>query len=195
MTRKAALLEQLRPFGDFQTERVNEWRAKTDELQKLKEEWDAAGLVPRDKAEQLNKQFWSAYKGFFQRKNQFFKSLDEEKNANLQRKLDLCDQADAALQNPNWEEGREIVIRLQKEWKLIGRVPEKQSDKVWNRFRTACDSFFERKNEEAKQRVQQAQQVSQEQATHLDRVAEAVTALSVDEPGTVEGFQIGRAHV
>ncbi|MCB2377052.1 DUF349 domain-containing protein [Hymenobacter sp. BT635] len=192
LTRKSALLEQIKPFAEFQTERVNEWRAKTDELQKLKEEWDAAGLVPRDKAEQLNKQFWAAYKGFFQRKNQFFKSLDEEKNANLQRKLDLCDQAEAALQNPNWEEGREIVIRLQKEWKLIGRVPEKQSDKVWNRFRTACDSFFERKNEEAKQRVQQAQQVSQEQATHLDRVAEAVAALSADAPGSLEGF---RQHV
>ncbi|MCB2410792.1 DUF349 domain-containing protein [Hymenobacter lucidus] len=192
LTRKTALLEQIRPFAEFQTERVNEWRAKTDELQKLKEEWDAAGLVPRDKAEQLNKQFWSAYKGFFQRKNQFFKSLDEEKNANLQRKLELCEQAEAALQNPNWEEGREIVIRLQKDWKLIGRVPEKQSDKVWNRFRTACDSFFERKNEEAKQRVQQAQQVSQEQATHLDRVAEAVAALSADAPGTLEGF---RQHV
>ncbi|RYU83317.1 DUF349 domain-containing protein [Hymenobacter persicinus] len=189
LTRKTAILEQIKPYAEFQTERVNEWRAKTDELQKLKEEWDAAGLVPRDKAEQLNKQFWGAYKGFFQRKNQFFKSLDEEKNANLKRKLDLCEQAEAALANPNWEEGREIVIRLQKEWKLIGRVPEKQSDKVWNRFRTACDSFFERKNEEAKQRVQQAQQVSQEQATHLDRVAEAVAALTADEPGTLAGFQ------
>ncbi|GAA3940220.1 DUF349 domain-containing protein [Hymenobacter algoricola] len=189
LTRKTAILDQIKPYAEFQTERVNEWRAKTDELQKLKEEWDAAGLVPRDKAEQLNKQFWGAYKGFFQRKNQFFKSLDEEKNANLKRKLDLCEQADAALVNPNWEEGREIVIRLQKEWKLIGRVPEKQSDKVWNRFRTACDAFFERKNEETKQRVQQAQQVSQEQATHLDRVAEAVTALTADAPGTLEGFK------
>lgn len=189
LTRKTAILEQIKPYAEFETERVNEWRAKTDELQKLKEEWDAAGLVPRDKAEQLNKQFWGAYKGFFQRKNQFFKSLDEEKNANLKRKLELCEQAEAALVNPNWEEGREIVIRLQKEWKLIGRVPEKQSDKVWNRFRTACDGFFERKNEEAKQRVQQAQQVSQEQATHLDRVAEAVAALTTDEPGTLAGFQ------
>ncbi|GAA4010548.1 DUF349 domain-containing protein [Hymenobacter fastidiosus] len=189
MTRKTAILDQIKPYAEFQTERVNEWRAKTDELQKLKEEWDAAGLVPRDKAEQLNKQFWGAYKGFFQRKNQFFKSLDEEKNANLKRKLDLCEQADAALVNPNWDEGREIVIRLQKEWKLIGRVPEKQSDKVWNRFRTACDAFFERKNEEAKQRVHQAQQVSQEQATHLDGVAETVAALSTDAPGTLAGFQ------
>ncbi|TGE04747.1 DUF349 domain-containing protein [Hymenobacter fodinae] len=192
LERKTALLAQLQPFGEFQTERVNEWRSKTDELQKLKEEWDAAGLVPREKAEQMNKQFWGAYKGFFQRKNQFFKALDEEKNTNLKRKLDLCEQAEAALQNPNWEEAREIVIRLQKEWKLIGRVPEKQSDKVWNRFRTACDTFFDRKKEEVKQREQQVQQASREQLQHLDKVAEAVAALSADTPGTVEGF---RQHV
>ncbi|GAB2784569.1 hypothetical protein HNQ93_002459 [Hymenobacter luteus] len=189
LERKTALLDQLRPYAEFQTERVNEWRTKTDELQKLKEAWDAAGLVPRDKAEAMNKQFWGAYKGFFQRKNQFFKALDEEKNANLKRKLDLCEQAEAALQNPNWEETRETVIRLQKEWKLIGRVPEKQSDKVWNRFRTACDAFFDRKKEESRQREHQAQQLGQEQAQHLSQIAEVVAALSPDQPGTVEGFQ------
>ncbi|SNR29655.1 DUF349 domain-containing protein [Hymenobacter mucosus] len=192
LERKTALLNQLKPFGDFQTERVNEWRAKTDELQKLKEEWDAAGLVPRDKAEQMNKQFWGAYKGFFQRKNQFFKALDEEKNTNLKRKLELCEQAEAALQNTNWEEARETVIRLQKEWKLVGRVPEKQSDKVWNRFRTACDSFFDRKKEETRQREHHVQQVNQEQNQYLDRLSEIVAAVSADTPGTVEGF---RQHV
>ncbi|RPD45815.1 DUF349 domain-containing protein [Hymenobacter sediminis] len=189
LEQKTALLEQLRPFAEFQTERVNEWRAKTDELQKLKEAWDAAGLVPREKAEAMNKQFWSAYKGFFQRKNQFFKALDEEKNANLKRKLELCEQAEAALQNPNWEEARETVIRLQKEWKLIGRVPEKQSDKVWNRFRSACDSFFDRKKEETRQREQQAHQLSQEQSQHLNQVAEVIASLSADQPGTLEGFR------
>lgn len=192
LTHKTALLEQLVPFGEFHTERVNEWRAKTDELQKLKEEWDAAGLVPRDKADSMNKQFWSAYKGFFQRKNQFFKALDEEKNGNLKRKLELIDQAEAALANPDWEQGREVVIRLQKDWKTIGRVPEKQSDKIWNRFRTACDAFFDRKNQEVKQRQEKVQQASQAQTTYLDQLAASVAALSADAPGTMEGF---RQHV
>ena len=192
LTRKTALLEQLLPFGEFHTERVNEWRAKTDELQKLKEEWDAAGLVPRDKADAMNKQFWGAYKGFFQHKNQFFKALDEEKSGNLKRKLELIDQAEAALANPDWEQGREIVIRLQKDWKTIGRVPEKQSDKIWNRFRTACDAFFDRKNQEVKQRQEKVQQASQAQTTYLDQLAESVAALSADAPGSVEGF---RQHV
>ncbi|HEX8429552.1 DUF349 domain-containing protein [Hymenobacter sp.] len=192
LARKTALLEQLLPFGDFHTERVNEWRAKTDELQKLKEEWDAAGLVPRDKADAMNKQFWGAYKGFFQHKNQFFKALDEEKNSNLKRKLELIDQAEAALANPDWEQGREIVIRLQKDWKTIGRVPEKQSDKVWNRFRTACDAFFDRKNQEVKQRQEKVQQASHAQTSYLDQLAASVAALSADAPGSLEGF---RQHV
>ena len=189
LERKTALIEQILPFGEFETERVNEWRAKTDELQKLKEDWDAAGLVPRDKAEQLNKQFWGAYKGFFQKKNQFFKALDEEKNANLKRKLELCEQAEAAQQNSDWESTRETVIRLQKDWKLIGRVPEKQSDRVWKRFRTACDAFFDRKKEEGRQREQQVQQLSQEQTQHLSQVADMVAALSAEQPGTLEGFR------
>ncbi|MBO3269727.1 DUF349 domain-containing protein [Hymenobacter defluvii] len=189
LTRKQALLERLQPLADFQTERVNEWRAKTDELQKLKEEWDATGLVPRQQAEAINKQFWAGYKGFFQRKNQFFKAMDEEKNANLKRKQEMCEQAEAALANPNWEEGREIVIRLQKEWKTVGRVPEKQSDKIWNRFRTACDAFFERKHEESRQRQQQQQQVSQEQSAYLDQLEESIALLTPEAPGTLEGFR------
>jgi hypothetical protein len=189
LQRKQELLAQILPFGEFKTDRVNEWRAKTDELQALKEQWDAAGLVPRSQAETMNKQFWAAYKGFFQHKNQYFKALDEEKNRNLKAKIALCEQAEAALQNPNWEEGREVVIRVQKEWKNIGRVPEKQSDKIWHRFRTACDSFFERKQTETRQREQHQQQLSQEQASRLDAIASQVATLSQDNPGTQEGLQ------
>ncbi|WP_400190890.1 DUF349 domain-containing protein [Hymenobacter sp. B81] len=189
LARKQEILAQILPFGEFKTERVNEWRAKTDELQALKEQWDGAGLVPRSQAESMNKQFWAAYKGFFQHKNQFFKALDEEKSNNLKQKVALCEQAEAALENPNWEEGRETVIRVQKEWKLIGRVPEKQSDKIWHRFRTACDAFFERKHQEVRQREQQVQQASAEQTAHLERLGEQISALSADNPGTPEGLQ------
>jgi hypothetical protein len=78
---------------------------------------------------------------------------------------------------------------VQKQWKDIGRVPEKQSDKIWHRFRTACDSFFERKQTETRQRETHQQQLSQEQSGRLDAIAAQVTALSADNPGTQEGLQ------
>jgi len=186
---KQALLERVLPFAEFSTERVNEWRSRTDELQEIKKEWEATGPVPRAQADQLNKQYWNAYKAFFNRKNDFFKSLDSEKNTNLQAKYALIEQAEAAQQNPNFDEARTIIIRVQKEWKDIGRVPEKQADKIWKRFRAACDGVFERPKQETRHREERQSAASAEQATHLDNLSKQVAALSPAEPGTLEGFR------
>jgi len=186
---KQALLARVLPFAEFATERVNEWRSRTDELQEIKKEWEATGPVPRAQADQLNKQYWNAYKAFFNRKNDFFKSLDSEKNTNLQAKYALIEQAEAAQQNSDFEEARSVIIRVQKEWKDVGRVPEKQADKIWKRFRAACDGVFERPKQETRQREERQTAASAEQVTRLDNVAQQVAALSTTEPGTLEGFR------
>ncbi len=186
---KQALLARVLPFAEFSTERVNEWRSRTDELQEIKKEWEATGPVPRAQADQLNKQYWNAYKAFFNRKNDFFKSLDSEKNTNLQAKYALIEQAEAAQQNPDFEEARAVIIRVQKEWKDIGRVPEKQADKIWKRFRAACDGVFDRPKHETRQREERQSAASAEQVTRLDNVAQQVAALSPANPGTLEGFR------
>jgi hypothetical protein len=189
LTVKQALLARVLPFAEFTTERVNEWRSRTDELQEIKKEWEAAGPVPRAQADQLNKQYWNAYKAFFNHKNEFFKSLDSEKNTNLQAKYALIEQAEAAQQNSDFEEARGVIIRVQKEWKDIGRVPEKQADKIWKRFRAACDSVFERPKQETRQREERQSAASSEQLARIDKIAQQVAALSPAAPGTLEGFR------
>ncbi len=186
---KKALLERVLPFAEFETDRVNLWRSKTDELQEIKAEWEATGPAPRNQAEALNKQYWSAYKAFFARKNNFFKAMDDEKTANLQAKLALITQAEEALASDDFEAGRQTIIRVQKEWKDIGRVPEKQADKIWKRFRAACDSFFDRPKQQAQQRQVQAEQASNAQQELLAQVATEVDALSADNPATLEGYR------
>ena len=186
---KKALLDRILPFATFETDRVNLWRSKTDEIQEIKQEWEAAGQVPRAKADELNKQYWGAYKAFFDRKNDFFKSMDSEKNTNLKAKQSLIEQVEEALTHPDWEAARNVVIQAQKQWKEIGRVPEKVADKIWHRFRTAADSFFDRPKNEAKQREEKVTASSAEQVTHLDKVAEQVNALNEDNPGSLEGFR------
>ena len=186
---KQALLERVLPFADFDTDRVNLWRSKTDELQEIKTEWEAAGLVPRAQADALNKQYWAAYKAFFNRKNDFFKSLDNEKSANVKAKQALIDQAEEAANNPDADAARQVVIRVQKEWKDVGRVPDKLADKLWHRFRAACDAVFERPKHEARQREEKVQQSSGEQLARLDQIAVQVNALTADAPGTLEGFR------
>ena len=186
---KRALLERVLPFAEFDTDRVNLWRSKTDELQEIKTEWEAAGLVPRAQADALNKQYWAAYKGFFNRKNDFFKTLDNEKSANVKAKVALIEQAEAAATNPDADAARQVVMRVQKEWKDVGRVPDKLADKLWHRFRGACDAVFDRPKQEARQREEQVQQASGEQTAHLDRLADQVNALTADNPGSLEGFR------
>jgi hypothetical protein len=186
---KQALLERVMPFATFDTDRVNLWRSKTDELQEIKAEWEAAGLVPRAQADALNKQYWAAYKAFFNRKNDFFKSLDNEKSANVKAKQALIDQAEEAQNNPDHDAARQVIIRVQKEWKDVGRVPDKLADKLWHRFRAACDAVFERPKQEFRQREEKVQQSSAEQVAHLDKIAEQVNALTADAPGSLEGFR------
>ena len=186
---KQALLQRVLPFADFDTDRVNLWRSKTDELQEIKAEWEAAGLVPRAQADALNKQYWAAYKAFFNRKNDFFKSLDNEKSANVKAKVALIEQAEEALNNPDGDAARQVVMRVQKEWKDVGRVPDKLADKLWHRFRGACDAVFDRPKHEARQREEKVQVSSAEQTSALDRLGEQVTALTPETPGSLEGFR------
>ena len=145
--------------------------------------------MPRAQAETLNKQYWAAYKAFFNRKNDFFKSLDNEKSANVKAKQALIDQAEEAQNNPDHEAARGTVIRIQKEWKDVGRVPDKLADKLWHRFRNACDAVFDRPKHEARQREEKTTASSGEQLAYLEQLGEQVGALGDERPASLEGFR------
>ncbi|QCR21917.1 DUF349 domain-containing protein [Pontibacter sp. SGAir0037] len=175
LDKKRGILERLQAFQNFNTDRINDWRDKTDEIQKIKEEWDAAGLVPKEFAEEINKTFWSSYKGFFQHKNQFFKSLDEQKMQNLRLKIELCEEAESLKDSTDWNSTKEKLIQLQKKWKTIGRVPDKHSDKIWQRFRSACNEFFDRKQAHEQHRGAEIEKLSAEKAAICDQISDRLS--------------------
>ncbi|MCC9167077.1 DUF349 domain-containing protein [Pontibacter harenae] len=190
LTKKRALLEQLMGYQDFKTDRINDWRDKTDEIQKLKEEWDAAGLVPKEYAEEINKSFWTNYKAFFQHKNQFFKSLDEQKMQNLRLKTELCEEAESLKESEDWNATKEKLIQLQKKWKTIGRVPDKHSDKIWQRFRSACNEFFDRKQSHEQVKTAEIEKQSAEKYELCDRISEKLS-----QPNTTATVQEYNVYV
>jgi hypothetical protein len=203
LVRKQDLLSRIAAYQVYQTDRINDWRDKTDEIQKLKEEWDSIGLVPKERADEVNKQFWASYKAFFNHKNAFFKSLDEQKMQNLRLKTELCEQAESLKDSTEWEETKEKLIQLQKKWKTIGRVPDKYSDKLWNRFRAACNEFFDRKQNQVQQREAALNKASAEKTALYDEVTSRLTTLQ-QEPGSLqeleairnkwESFESNRGH-
>ena len=116
-----------------------------DKIVALQKMWRTIGFAPRKQNNKVYQRFRDACDAFFEKKRGFYADNKEIQQNNLQMKIDLCVQAEALQDSTDWKETSDTLIRLQKEWKDIGPVPRKQSDKCWKRFRKACDHFFERK--------------------------------------------------
>jgi hypothetical protein len=137
--------EDAQKYATFQSDRIKEWNEKTKEILELQKKWEIVGGLPRAKAKEVNKKFWSAFKSFFNNKNNFFKKLDEEREQNLQRKNDLVKQAIELKESQDWEKTSNDLKALQQSWKDVGPVPEKFRERVFKEFKDACDYFFAQK--------------------------------------------------
>ena len=142
---KVALVEKLVPFSEFSSDKISDWNSKTKELVAIQREWEAIGSLPKEKAKSINKQFWTAFKSFFNKKGQFFKKIEEVRRENLKLKQDLVAKAESLKDSEDFRKTSDELKQLQKEWKDIGPVPEKYRNEVYLQFKKACDSFFERR--------------------------------------------------
>ncbi|WP_405371910.1 DUF349 domain-containing protein [Phocaeicola sp.] len=123
-----------------------DWEEKTQEILALQAKWKTIGFAPQKMNVKIFERFRAACDEFFKRKAAFFKAVKEEMAANLQKKRELCEKAEALKDSTDWKETAEILTKLQKEWKTVGPIAKKHSDGVWKRFISACDYFFAQKN-------------------------------------------------
>lgn len=142
---KKALIEKAKEIVLGSSGSVKEWQSQTDQVNELFKLWKSVGPAPR----KLNDEVWAEFKTlldqFFQTKGAHFSTIKDQQLNNYNLKLDLCGQAEALQNSTEWRDTSHELINLQKEWKKIGPVPRKHSDKVWKRFRAACDHFFNAK--------------------------------------------------
>lgn len=140
---KEKLIEKLDTFKSFKAEKIRDWNTKTKEILALQKEWELIGPVPREAGKDINKTFWGLFKQFFHHKNLFFKELDEIRQQNKEKAEKLIEKAESYLESTDWKNTSNELIQLQKEWKELGPMPEKFRDDLYNRFKKACDTFFE----------------------------------------------------
>ena len=142
----AANLEQKRALC-AQAEALAEstdWLRTTEELKRLQTEWKAIGPVPRAQSEAVWRRFRKPCDRFFARRKENQSHREQEWAENLAKKAALCAQAEALRDSTDWDATAGELRRLQGEWKGIGAVRKNKSEAVWQRFRTACDHFFDR---------------------------------------------------
>ncbi|WP_339903034.1 DUF349 domain-containing protein [uncultured Cyclobacterium sp.] len=140
---KERLIEKLEEFKSFKAEKIRDWNTKTKEILALQKEWEAIGPVPREAGKEINKTFWGLFKQFFHHKNLFFKELDEIRQQNKEKAEQLIERAESYLDSTDWKNSSNELIQLQKQWKELGPMPEKFRDDLYNRFKKACDTFFD----------------------------------------------------
>lgn len=144
---KSKIYETLVPFTAFTSSSINEWNEKTKEVVALQDQWvNAKGQMLREEGRELSKKFWATLKTFFHNKGEFFRQLEAKREQNLKLKTELCEAVEAILESEeDSASNTDKVIGFQKQWKQIGQVPEKFKDSIFDRFKKACDAYFERK--------------------------------------------------
>ncbi|PYQ42107.1 MAG: hypothetical protein DMF77_13985 [Acidobacteria bacterium] len=121
-----------------------EWMKASEELKALQARWKEIGPAPRKPGDAVWKRFRAACDRFFSRRQEDLKKRKQEWAANMARKQALCERAEALAGSTDWEATAAEARKLQAEWKTVGPVRRDRSEAVWQRFRTACDAFFER---------------------------------------------------
>ncbi len=121
-----------------------DWQKAIKDINTLREQFIGLGRVPKDK----NAATWEAFKEvtreFNHIKNDFYKTLKTEQQGNLEKKLALLDIAKQHTESTDWNNSVQVIKKIQNDWKNIGHVPRKNSDKIWKEFKDTCNKFFDR---------------------------------------------------
>lgn len=120
------------------------WQHAIKKVQDLRNLFFEIGKVPRIKNQEIWDAFKSATRNFNKRKNDFYKAQKKEQYANLEKKLELIKIAEENKDSEDFKAVTPIMKKIQGDWKKIGHVPRKDSDKIWKQFKAACNHYFDR---------------------------------------------------
>ena len=156
LKKKEALCEKAGALAES-----SDWLKTAEELRKLQAEWKEIGPVPRAVSQRVWERFRKPCDHFFTRWQEHRNLRSHEWADNLAKKEALCEKAEALRESTDWEAASAELKRLQAEWRTIGAVKKTRSEAIWQRFRAACDHFFDRyknRDEHARQAAQDARE-------------------------------------
>ncbi|NOR28231.1 MAG: DUF349 domain-containing protein [Lutibacter sp.] len=146
--KKLAVIEAIEVIDTSKNASRSDWQKSIKELESLRTKFFDIGQVPRVK----NKEIWDKFKGatkkFNNDKNIFFKDIKKDYLENLKAKQALLEQAIALKESEDWDSATDVMKKIQNDWKKIGHVPRKYSDKLWKEFKDACNHYFDRLHSE-----------------------------------------------
>lgn len=175
---KTAICERLEALDFDALKSFNAWNDMTKTILKAQEDWRKLGFASKKANNVLFTRFRAVCDKFFAQKAEYYKSVKEDMAANLEKKIALCEQAEALKDSTDWKATAEKLTELQRRWKTIGAVTKKRSDEVWKRFQEACDFFFEQK----KRDLSQSRKSEQENLRAKRALTASLKEIAADAP-------------
>ncbi|MDO5970428.1 DUF349 domain-containing protein [Flavivirga aquimarina] len=141
---KLEIIANIEAINTQESKSHSSWQKKIKDIEELRNAFFNAGKVPI----KLNESTWAKFKEsvriFNRQKNAFYKGLKKEQYKNLQQKLDLIKIAEDNKDSDDFEVTTPLMKKIQSDWKKIGHVPRKDSDKIWKQFKSACNAYFDK---------------------------------------------------
>jgi hypothetical protein len=155
---KHAIIDKINALAENGGKTHNEWQKKIKEIEALRNEFFSAGKVPIKVNEATWATFKTAVRQFNKKKNNYYKDLKKDQYDNLQKKIELIKIAEDNKDSVDFDVTTPLMKKIQNDWKKVGHVPRKNSDKIWNQFKNACNHYFDKlheaKNEENKEELE-----------------------------------------
>ncbi|WP_324028068.1 DUF349 domain-containing protein [Maribacter sp. BPC-D8] len=146
LERKHAIIAEISTLSENVSSNHGTLQQQIKKLEELREAFFKAGQVPQ----KVNSKTWNSFKGavrvFNQNKNAFYKNLKKDQQENLDKKRALLEIAVSIKDSDDFDATTSEMKRIQGQWKKIGHVPRKYSDKLWKDFKAACNHYFDRLN-------------------------------------------------
>jgi hypothetical protein len=176
LEKKKELLNRAKYLASLNLKAHKKWKEKTDEIIDLQKQWKMIGYVPKEEASEIWNEFRTVCDSFFDQKREHYEELHAEQDNNRDKKLKLVEEAEALKDSEDWKETASKLTKLQRDWKTIGPAHQRDENRLWRRFREACDHFFQAKKG---QRSEEIEEQKQNQVEKEKLIAE----LKAFEPG------------
>ncbi len=162
---KEELCEKVETLELGELKAHKDWQNMTEKVLTFQEEWKKIGFASRDDNEKVWRRFRAALDNFFGGKKKFYEARKEGYKANAQKKIELCEKAEELIESTSWRETADAYRNLQANWKESPSAGQRDDQKLWKRFRAACNAFFDaRKAHFAEQDNQQLENLKKKEA-------------------------------
>ncbi|WP_417860251.1 DUF349 domain-containing protein [Winogradskyella sediminis] len=187
LERKEEIIAQIEAIAEDKANSHSGWQKKIKEIEALREAFFKAGKVPLKVNESTWAKFKAAVRTFNRSKNSFYKELKKDQYENLKKKKDLIQIAEDNKDSEDFATVTPLMKKIQNEWKKIGHVPRRDSDKIWKQFKTACNHYFDRMHAQRKAQDQHLYEAFDKKVKLLDDLK--VMELTEDPKADIKTLQ------